>query len=53
MMAAGGILYLGHFGALGVLLPLIGLETGVAVVQAYVFALLTCIYLADSESGGH
>ena len=36
-----------------VLIGLIGLELSVALIQAYVFTLLTCIYLSDMESGGH
>lgn len=38
---------------LGVLIGLIGLELSVGLIQAYVFTLLTCIYLSDMESGGH
>ena len=53
MMFAGGLVYLGHFLPLIVLFALLGLETVVALVQAYVFTLLTCIYLADAISGGH
>jgi ATP synthase subunit 6 len=33
---------------LGVVFGLIGLELGVAVLQAYVFTILTCIYLNDA-----
>ena len=32
---------------------LMGLETGVACIQAYVFTLLTCLYLGDMVRGGH
>ncbi len=53
MMLGGFALYLAHFLPLGVLFLLYGLETGVAVVQAYVFSLLTCIYLADVLEGSH
>ena len=54
MLTAGSIIgWAGHFLPLVVLFRLTGLETGVAMVQAFVFALLTCIYLADVESGGH
>ncbi len=41
------------FVPLGVLFALYGLETGVAIVQAYVFSLLTCIYLAEVMEGAH
>lgn len=53
MMMAGGILYVAHFLPLGVLFLLMGLETAVALIQAYVFALLTCIYIGDMVHGGH
>jgi F-type H+-transporting ATPase subunit a len=36
-----------------VLFVLMFRETGVALIQAYVFTLLTCIYFADVISGGH
>jgi len=53
MMMSGGLLFIGHFVPLGVLFCLLGLEAGVAVIQAYVFTLLTCIYIGDMISGGH
>jgi len=37
-----------HVFPLIILILLIGLEVGVAVIQAYVFTILTCIYLNDS-----
>ena len=37
-----------HIVPLLVLILLVGLELGVAVIQAYVFTILTCIYLNDS-----
>lgn len=49
----------GWLGFLGSALPLIvlfllrGLETGVALVQAYVFSLLTSRYINDVLEGGH
>ena len=44
----GGTLLLGaHLVPLFVLVLLIGLELGVAIIQAYVFTILTCIYLHD------
>jgi ATP synthase subunit 6 len=51
MMTVGGILYLGHLATLGTVFVLLGLETGVAFIQAYVFCMLTVIYLADMVSG--
>jgi ATP synthase subunit 6 len=53
MMMAGGLLFIAHFIPLGVLFLLLGLETAVAMIQAYVFAVLTCIYLGDMVHGGH
>jgi F-type H+-transporting ATPase subunit a len=51
---------LGFFpGALGAIIPyamtlaLTPLEFLVAFVQAYVFALLTCVYLSDALHPGH
>lgn len=53
MMMAGGILFVLHFLPLGVLFVLMGLETAVAFIQAYVFTLLTCLYIGDMIHGGH
>nr|YP_010316742.1 ATP synthase F0 subunit 6 [Batrachospermum sp.]UNB13395.1 ATP synthase F0 subunit 6 [Batrachospermum sp.] len=47
MLSAGGLLAFFHIIPLGLLLALIGLELGIAALQAYVFTLLTCIYLND------
>jgi len=48
MMVANKILYIIHFIPLGIVFLLIGLEIGVALIQAYVFTILTCIYLNDA-----
>jgi ATP synthase subunit 6 len=53
ILLAGGFLFVAHFLPLGVLFLLLGLETGVAFVQAYVFTLLTCLYVSDMLNGGH
>jgi len=59
---AGFIVMLGSVGALGVLgavaplvmvVALTALEFLVAFLQAYVFAVLTCIYLSDALHPGH
>jgi F-type H+-transporting ATPase subunit a len=59
---AGFVVSLGSLGALGIgtaILPLImtvaltGLEFLVAFLQAYVFAVLTCMYLNDALHPGH
>lgn len=47
MLSAGGLFAFFHLVPLALLLILIGLELGIAVLQAYVFTLLTCIYLND------
>nr|YP_011017034.1 ATP synthase subunit 6 [Gracilaria hainanensis]WQB61712.1 ATP synthase subunit 6 [Gracilaria hainanensis] len=47
MLSAGGLLAIFHLIPLGLLLALIGLELAIAGLQAYVFTLLTCIYLND------
>lgn len=53
MMMAGGMGFIAHFVPLSVLFLLMGLETAVAVIQAYVFTLLTVLYLSDMVHGGH
>lgn len=47
MLSAGGLLAIFHMIPLGLLLALVGLELAIAGLQAYVFTLLTCIYLSD------
>nr|YP_010395096.1 ATP synthase F0 subunit a [Polyopes affinis]UQJ72537.1 ATP synthase F0 subunit a [Polyopes affinis] len=47
MLSAGGLLAIFHLIPLALLLALIGLELAIAGLQAYVFTLLTCIYLND------
>lgn len=63
MMAGHAVLkvFAGFAGALGIgaFLPILaitamyGLELMVAVIQAYVFAILTCVYLNDALHPGH
>jgi len=48
LMSCTGILFFAHFIPLLVILPLFGLELGVAMIQAFVFSLLTCMYLNDA-----
>lgn len=47
MLQSGGLIAFFHIIPLVLLLILIGLELGIAALQAYVFTLLTCIYLND------
>jgi len=48
MMMAQGIMFILHMVPMGVVFALLFLETGVAVIQAYVFVTLTCIYLNEA-----
>lgn len=48
LMSKTGILFLMHFLPLLVLVPLFALELAVAVIQAFVFSILICIYLNDA-----
>jgi F-type H+-transporting ATPase subunit a len=53
MVAAGGIVAAGSVLPLLLTVALYALEFLVAFLQAYVFALLTCIYLNDALHPGH
>ena len=48
MLSVGGALAFASIIPFGVVFALIGLEIGVACLQAYVFTILTCIYLNDA-----
>ena len=48
MLLIENLMLVSHLLPLFVLVLLMGLEFGVAVIQAYVFTILTCIYLNDS-----
>jgi F-type H+-transporting ATPase subunit a len=41
-------MYLAHLAPLVIVFALTGLELGVAILQAYVFTILICIYLNDA-----
>lgn len=47
------LLSISHVFPLLILILLMGLELGVALIQAYVFIVLTCIYLNDSVNLSH
>ena len=47
LMRSTGFLFFAHFVPLIVLYPLFGLELGVALIQGFVFSVLTCIYTND------
>jgi len=48
LMGCTGVLFLIHYVPLLILIPLFGLELGVGLIQAFVFSVLTCIYLNDA-----
>lgn len=48
MLSAGGLFYVLQLIPLIVVFLITGLEIGIAFLQAYVFVVLTCIYLNDS-----
>lgn len=50
LMTKTGILFLLHYVPLLILIPLFGLELGVALIQAFVASILICIYLNDAIS---
>jgi len=53
MLMLDNILFIAHLIPLLVLIVLMGLELGVAVIQAYVFTVLMCIYLNESINLAH
>lgn len=48
MFNIGGIFFVAHFIPLILLILLVGLEMGVAIIQAFVFTILTCMYISDA-----
>lgn len=48
MLSVNSFIFVAHFIPLTVLVLLLGLELGVAVIQAYVFTILTCMYINDA-----
>lgn len=48
MLSIGGIFYLLSLIPLVVVFAVTGLEVGIAMLQAYVFTILTCLYLNDA-----
>lgn len=50
MFGSASILTLFHIVPLMVIFAIIGLELGIAFLQAYVFTLLLCVYLNDAIS---
>jgi F0F1-type ATP synthase membrane subunit a len=48
MLSVGGVLSVASIIPFAIVFALTGLEIGVACLQAYVFTILTCIYLNDA-----
>lgn len=48
LMGSVGIIFFLHLFPLIILIPLFGLELGVALIQSFVFSILICIYLNDA-----
>jgi len=48
MLNVNGFIFLAHFIPLLLLVFLVGLELGVALIQAYVFTILICMYINDA-----
>ena len=48
MLNINSFMFIAHFIPLILLVLLIGLELGVAMIQAYVFTILTCMYINDA-----
>nr|BDN85857.1 ATP synthase F0 subunit a [Microheliella maris] len=48
MLSMGGIFYILHLVPVLIVFILTGLELGIALLQAYVFSILTCMYLSDA-----
>jgi F-type H+-transporting ATPase subunit a len=50
MLSSSGLIAFFHIVPLMVIFAIIGLELGIAFLQAYVFTLLLCVYLNDAIS---
>jgi F-type H+-transporting ATPase subunit a len=48
MLNGNFLIFLSHFIPLILLILLIGLELAVGVIQAFVFTILTCMYINDA-----
>lgn len=48
LMGCSGVLFIFHYVPVLILIPLFGLEVAVALIQAFVFSILNCIYLNDA-----
>lgn len=48
LMGTSGVLFLLHYIPFLLLIPLIGLEIVVALIQSYVFSVMLCIYINDA-----
>jgi F-type H+-transporting ATPase subunit a len=48
MLSLGILGYIGSFAILSFILAFTALEVAIAFIQAYIFALLTCLYMKDA-----
>jgi F0F1-type ATP synthase membrane subunit a len=48
MLSAGGVMYILHILPLIVIFAIVGLEFAIAFLQAYVFTVLSCVYINDA-----
>jgi len=48
MLSLGGIFYILQLAPLVVVWAVVGLELGISLLQAYVFTILTCMYMGDA-----
>jgi len=53
IIIAGGFIFIAHFIPIIVLFILLFLETAVALIQAYIFTILSCLYIGNAIQGGH
>ena len=51
ILSGGEVYYIINFVPIIILMLLTSLELGVAIIQAYIFSILTCIYLKDAFAG--
>lgn len=52
LMTSSGFNFLLHYLPFFILVPLFGLELGIAVIQSFVFSMLICVYLNDAVNLG-
>ena len=53
LSSMSSFLFLVHYFSILILIAIMGLETGVAFIQAYVYTILSCIYISESFNINH